>query len=213
MSWQDDVHLVPSRNRSLLESFLGRRVVALLHYPEDPIDELLQDDSYIAWHVTKQQLFATVGGPVVLVLDDKRHIGVSYSEELLSVTVWLSDPAEFERDDWPRPIDATDPAYSEPWFERFVGKTITRVNVYQLDLQQTDQPFAVRKGSGARRVFMPTVLSRPREVELAFGFEPDAQLVISSSIADTPSRFAVTTELVTTELPIARILTIGATSQ
>jgi hypothetical protein len=210
MSWQDDVHLVPSQNRALLESLIGRRVVGLLHYPEDPIDVLLQD--YKEWRVTKQQLFANAGGPVVLVFDDERRIGVSYSEELLSVTVWLSDLAEFERDDWPPPIDAADPEYSEPRFERFVGKTITRVNVYQLDLQQTDQPFVVEKESGARRFFMPKALSRPREVELAFGFEPHAQLVISSSIADTPSRFAVTTELVTTELPIAEILTIGASS-
>ncbi len=58
MMWREAVHLVPTRNPALLRSLLGLRIVKLVHYLEDPEEELLRDASYTERNVTRQQLFA-----------------------------------------------------------------------------------------------------------------------------------------------------------
>jgi hypothetical protein len=103
-------------------------------------------------------------------------------------------------------MDALDSVYSDPVFARLVGETIARVSVYQLDLPRSDKAFVVETKSGGRSVWMPKALTRPREVELVIGFENRGQLVISTGLADAPNNFAVTTDLISAEVPVAERL-------
>lgn len=203
MSWQGEAHLLPSRNRPLLESLIGRRIMRVVHYLEQPADELLDDDSYE--HVTRQELFSKAGAPAVVTLDDGREICVSLSEELVSMTICLADSAVL-RADWSGPVDATDPQYADPSFAAVVGRTIERVRVFQIAPPHT--PFEVQTPAGVR-VLMPGILSRPREAAIAFEFDDATQLVFSNALVDVPNSFAITLAMTNPEVPITEMLCVG----
>lgn len=179
MSWREEIGLVPSRNPEMLRALLGRSLTRLVHYPTDVVEDLLAEEAFAARGVTAQQLFAYGGGPVLLTLDDARTIVVSASEELISVTI--RSGAMFDSDDWPSPIDATDPTYSEPTFASCLLDPITRVTVAQLQIIDP---------SG----WSPKAQDRPREVQLALYFQRGVQLVFSTLRPDTPANFAVDTQ-------------------
>jgi len=184
MSWEEIQHLAPTRNRALLGSLIGRRVVRLRHFVDEPIDELLRTIPYAHRGTTKQQVFAMAGGLVVVTLDDDREIKICSDEALVSVTI---ESDAFDASEWADVADATDPSVAHATFQQAVGATIVGLYVVRLELEETDTR-APSKFHG----FNPKILDRPREVALSFVLENVGDLVFSDLLIDAPNNFAIT---------------------
>jgi hypothetical protein len=204
VNWHDDAHRVPSQNRPLLESILGTRLLRLSHYLEDPLEHLLQDESYISRGVTHAQLFSFAGGPVIATMDGDRQVCISHSSELLSVTI-EAGLGPIARSTWDGPIEASDPVYAEPRFARLVGATVTAIHTLQLDIDIQHLEFATSHG---KRVFSPRVLERPREAALIFTLDTRAQLVFSTTLIASPTDFSISTEIPECGVPYREILRV-----
>lgn len=177
MSWQEDVHLVPSHNRELLASLVGRPITRLVHHAELPASELLADHAYAARHVKARQLFSFADGPAVVTVGNQ-PLCVAQSAELMSVTIEPAALAEIDAD-WPVAIDAADTEYSEPRFARAIGRSITAIRVLQRDITPT---------------MSPSAQERPREAALVFALDDGSELVFGLSVVDAPNDFAVLTK-------------------
>jgi hypothetical protein len=178
VTWEDELHLVPTRNRALLASCVGRRIVRLVHYAEESNDELLENKAYAARQVTRTQLFSMANGPLLVELDDGTKLCVASSEELVSVTVEVADEPELDRE-WEFRIDATDAEHSEPRFTAIMGKRIAAVRV----LQEMVPPSERGK-----------IVDRPREVGLVFDLDGGSSVVFSHLLVAAPNDFAVITD-------------------
>lgn len=210
MSWQDEVRLVPSRNRGLLESLLGRRIERLCHYLDEPVEELLRGHAYGVRDVQRHELFRVAGGPVVIHLDDGNEIGIAHSEELISVTIERAEDAGFDDADWKGRIEATDGDLAEPCFANAIGKVISGIHVVQLEMPNANAPTEIATSIG-RRVLSSNAVDRPREVALVLNLDENGmQLVFSSTLFDAPNNFAVTTDLNGVEVPLKEILQLRA---
>ncbi|MDQ3369587.1 MAG: hypothetical protein M3680_29515 [Myxococcota bacterium] len=182
-------------------------MVRLVHYLADPIEELLRDYSYAAYNVTKQQLFAMSGGPVVLTLDDGREVCVANSEELVSVVVQPAESYELDDPYWRATIDATDPTCCEPHIAHAVGQTIIAVRVLQIDLAPSDFDYVFETKRG-QRIMAPKIIDRPREVAVVLGLEDGTQLVFSHTLLAVPDNFAVSTGPLIADVPLREVLLI-----
>jgi len=178
VSWQDDPQLVPTRNRELLASCLGRRIIRLAHYAETSNDELLGNRAYTARHVTRTQLFSMANGPLLAELDDGTKLCIASSEELVSVTVEAANEPELDRE-WEFRIDAADAEHSEPRFAAIMDKRIAAIRVLQEVLPASERG---------------KIVDRPCEIGLVFDLDGGSSVVFSHRLVDAPNDFAVITE-------------------
>lgn len=186
----EELNQVPTRNAELLHSFVGRTLTRLVHHLEEPPQAQLDP-------ARRRELFAFGGGPVQVVFDDQRQLMISYSEALLSITVELVAPAAFE--EWPASVEASDAECSEPKFAALVGRCVTAVQVWQLDIDEDRREFTTPAG---RRVFSLKAVSRPREAALCFELDDGATLVFRTGASDLPCNFGVSTDLPDGEVPL-----------
>lgn len=190
MSWRDELHLVPTRNKELLSAIVGRRIVALKHYAEDPLADLLASDAYESRGIQPNQLFALADGPALVELDGIGAFCISESEPMMSVTIEVAD-CRMLAEDWQTSIDAMDPAYSESRFARIVGRRVLGARVLQRFVDPERLEEQTRWGT---RVMSHKVLERPREGILAFDLDDASQLIFGLELVDSPNNLAVLTE-------------------
>jgi hypothetical protein len=189
MSWEDSLHLLPTRNQALLAALVGHKIVRLTHHAERP-DELLASDPYVAQQIRPSQLFSVANGPAVVSVDGAPAICIADAAELMSVTIELADEPSL-RADWPASIDANDTIYSEPRFARLVGTRILSIRV----LQRVVFPDRLIETTGRGiRAMSPGVLDRAREAVVIFDLESERQLIFARELIQAPDDFAVLTE-------------------
>jgi hypothetical protein len=184
MSWTEMLHLVPTRNREVLASLIGGRIVRLAHLAEAPA-ELLVDESYVAQSIGPERLFSVASGPIVLVVEQHRPLYIVNEAPLMSVTMEFVDPGKLEAD-WAVAIEADDPTYSESKFANMLGKRIAGIRV----LQRFIDPDRLTEGN---QHFFPMALDRPREAALVLVLENADELVFSTGLVQAPDDFAVVT--------------------
>lgn len=179
MSWEDNVHLVPTRNEKLLRSAIGQSIQSMAHYADGEPDSVLASEAYRLRKVTAQQLFSLADGQVVVRLGNGEALSFGGSEELASVTVERADETALLEDGW-QPIDAADPAYSEPVFAASVGRRIVGFRVLRFDVK-----------SAATRVMSPALERRPREAGVVMELDDGSALLISQAMLDAPNDLGV----------------------
>lgn len=179
MSWEDNVHLVPTRNEQLLRSAIGQSIQSLVHYADGAPDSVLTSEAYEIRNVVARQLFSLADGEVVVRLANGEALSFGGSEELASVTVKRADENDLRDDGW-QPIDATDPQYSEPMFARAVGHRIVGVRVLRFDVKNT-----------STRGMSPALERRPREAGVVIELDDGSALLISQAMLDAPNNLGV----------------------
>jgi hypothetical protein len=188
MSWRNELHLLPTRNRDLVAALIGQQIVRLIHHADCSPAELLADPAYSARGVTASQLFSLADGPVLLQAHTTAAC-IGYSSELLSVTVQVPDD-EMLSADWPVEIEAIDPTFSEPRFARMIGRTIIGAQVLQ---RTVDPDRLVETTETGMRVMAAKILDRPREGLLVLDLDGGGSLLFGADVLDAPNDFAVMT--------------------
>ncbi len=191
MSWQDEQHYVPSANRDLLATLVGKRIVALQRSLNHPIEELRAEYSYE--DLAPAEFFARAGGAARFQLDDGRWFAVSSFEELVSVIIERVD--SFDDDEPGTIIDVADPVHSEPRLAALCGRRIVGVRV----LKAAPGPAWTR-----------SALARPAEVALVLDVDQGPGLAFTHMLVDAPDDFAVATtdDLGTADRPTTELMRI-----
>ena len=122
------------------------------------------------------------------------------SEELASLTIERANEKSLREDDL-YPIEATDPAYSEPVFARAVGRRIVGIRVLRFEVRSTPT-----------RVMSPALEDRPREAGVVLELEDGSALLISHTMLDAPNNLGIfpAEQLVNTDLSFKEVLHLRA---
>jgi hypothetical protein len=182
VSWQDEMHLLPTRQRAWLGSLRGGRIRSLTGYAEDSPAELLASVPYARRGVLASELFSRPDGPVVISCDGAAPVLVAHSPALASVIIDVADRGVLEAE-WPTRFEAIDPVYSEPRFARVIGRDIAGVRVLQ------------RIAHADGRVMSEKLLDRPREAALVLELDDGSQLAFTHDVVDAPNDCALLSDL------------------
>lgn len=159
---------IPSRHRDLLMSIRGASVVRLTRCSWSPKETVASDDN-----LAPTLVFSRTAGPLVITLDSGVVIGAASQPSLISVTLWRDEPPLTSADPELYPIEADDPAYSDPGFAQMLGKRVVEVAIL------------TRDPDNARWE------DRPREVGVRLTFDGAPELILSHGLHDNSDDFSV----------------------
>ena len=200
MSWEENVHLVPTRNEQLLRSALGQSIQSMAHYADGGPDSLMTSEAYAIRNVIARQLFSLADGLVVLRLGNGETLAFGNSEELASVTVERANEKALGEDDW-YPIEVTDSTYSEPALARALGHRIVGFRILRFQVKSTPT-----------HVMSLALERRPREAGVVIELDDGSGLLISHAMLDAPNNLGIflAEELAKTDLSYQEVLHLRA---
>jgi hypothetical protein len=182
----EEIELVPTKNRELIASLLGKRITKFTRRSETEPAELLASVPFSGRRVTAPRVFAMADGPAVLELGGPA-IAIGHASSVASVIIEVADRDELD-EDWPVVIEAQDPAFSEPVYAAAIGRTVVGARVVQGEF--SDQP--TLEGMSVRRM-SPGMRDLPREVMLVLVLDDLSELRFVTLLVDAPNDFAVLT--------------------
>lgn len=200
MSWEDNVHLVPTRNEPLLRAMLGQSIQSMAHYAEGGSEALLAHEAYAMRNIMPRQLFSLANSQVVLRLGNGEALEFGSLEELASLTVEHANEKVLREYDL-YPIEATDPTYSEPVFARALGRRIVAIRVLRFEVRSTPT-----------HVMSPALEDRPREAGVVLELDDGSALLISHTMLEAPNDLGIfpAEQLVNTKLSYKEVLHLRA---
>lgn len=158
---------IPSDAKPLLSSLIGRKLVKMIRFNDDPIERLVD-----VFEIEPKDFFAFCPGSIVLYFADGLETGSSSDSGQNTVIMWVERNEIGERRDWlleewdeATPFNAKD---CEPW-KHFLGQTITSVAIIkEIDINDEN----------------PKIDSLPSECGVMLGFDNGLSLIISHGLND-----------------------------
>lgn len=200
MSWEENLHVVPSRNEPLLRSAIGQTIQSIARYADGGPEEVLASEAYRTRQTQPFQLFSLADGQIVLRMRNGDSLAFGGSEEMASVTVERANETELRQDDWCA-IEADDTRYSEPVFARAIGHQIVGLRILKFEMKSTQT-----------RVMSPALERRPREAGVVIELDDGSGLFISQSMLPAPANLGIfpADALAKTELSYRELLHLRA---
>ncbi len=167
---------IPSDAKPLLSSPIGRKLVKMIRFNDDPIERLVD-----VFEIEPKDFFALCLGPVILYFADGLEFGGSSTPHENTVLVWVERNEIGETTDWLQENNPTALPFNakdfEPW-KHFLGQTIISVTIIkEIDINDEN----------------PKIDSLPSERGVMLGFDNDLSLIISHGLNDNTDSTTITT--------------------
>lgn len=120
-----------SASFDLLNTLIGVKIIDLVRYSWWPSDEVAAECD-----IREDQAFSLTAGPLGIVFENGRILGLASDPAMNSVVVWdegarrsISSNIALDQDDELFPISAKDEVYSTPFWKQVIGSTVAQLTI------------------------------------------------------------------------------------
>lgn len=131
----------PSELFDLLSTFIDARVIDLVRYSWWPADEVAAE-----CNIENNQVFSLTAGPLGIVFENDRILGLASDPSINSVVVWdesfrrtISLSSALDKDDELFSISAQDEVYAAPFWRQVVGSNLTKLTILKCRAMSTKE--------------------------------------------------------------------------
>ena len=123
--------IYPSASLGLLSALVGVRIIDLVRYSWWPANDVAAECNLL-----DEQAFALTAGPLGIVFEDGRIVGLASDPAMNSVVVWdegarrsTSSNVALDQDEELFPISVQDEAHTTPFWRQVVGNTLVQLTI------------------------------------------------------------------------------------
>ncbi|MEO9382602.1 hypothetical protein [Chromobacterium phragmitis] len=131
----------PSASFDLLNTLMGVKIIDMVRYSWWPADEVAAE-----CNIREEQAFALTAGPLGIVFENGRILGLASDPAMNSVVVWdegarrsTSSNVTLDQDDELFPISAQDEVHSAPFWKQVIGGTLAQLTILKRNIMSAKE--------------------------------------------------------------------------